>query len=651
MPIGNVGGGVMSAINGVIGMGDGNGVSILDLPTENAGQFEVLRNAYDSTVKQSYILKEGGKSSDYEAAQSIFNPFNVFRYSRFGTATGYKPNKHIDGNRETGIPGGIMGSSPLEAINASLGSTVNNVVSLFSQGGTNQVDATSERIVLNSNEDAVENLSNPTAKKIIAWSEMNARSSANVPPAPYALTDFLWCRDYGKVPNNRLLTLRRYPIPVQDNLRVNEKKMPLIPIAQALTWFGEGTGNTLGNALGIQYGFNWKSIPATVQTVEGNEIPWEKLYDAAGIKDEKLRSFITLFLANQDDVAALSGYDKLLQEYSRNAYGDSGPYWNRILGPVNVINSTQMRDRGFNYTHSIELKFNYSLRSYNLINPKIAMLDLISNFLSLTHNTAPFWGGGYRYFRKTGLVVSSLPGAQALEDGDMVGALVQSLSGMKVLASGAMKELTGYLGGLMSGSESDMSGLEKAAETDSYAREKLNLILAKRMGNLLQTPLQMRSLLDGRAVGEWHLTVGNPMNPIAVIGNLICKSTKISFSEELGEDDFPTGVTFTVTLDHGRPRAKQDIESMFNLGAGKLSHTSVAPPASTQNTFGEANSQKQNMASQPKRFLDAADANVQKNIGDNVEKIYKPRIKAFYGSSFSNSAMLPDYFYQLKTKD
>jgi hypothetical protein len=651
MPFGNIGSGAVSAINGVIGSGDGSDGSVLgQIPSGQIGQFEVLQASYDSNVRMTYILREGGKATEYEAAQSIFNPFNVFRYSRFGVTTGYNPAKHRDVSEKSAE--GLMGSSPIEAINASLGSTVNNVVSLFSPNNAQQVDPNSERILLNSDENSRENISNPTAKKIIEWSQLNASSSAAVPPAPYALTDFIWCRDYGKVPNNRLLTLRRYPIPVQDNLRVNEEKMPLIPIAQAVSWFGEGTGNSLGTTLGINYGFNWTSVSSDVQTVEGNEIPWEDVYTAAGIKDEKLKSFITLFIANQNDVAALSGYDKKLQEFARNAYGPEGPYWNRILGPVNVINSTQMRSRGFTYTQPITLTFNYSLRSYNLINPKIAMLDLISNFLSLTYNTAPFWGGGYRYFRKTGLVVSSVPGAQAMEDGDMLGALVQSLSGLKVLASGAFKELSGYLGGLMSGSETDTSLLEKEAATDDYARSKLNLILAKRMGNLIQTPLKMKALLDGRAVGEWHLTVGNPMNPIAVIGNLIVKSTKITFSEELGEDDFPTGVSFQVTLDHGRPRAKQDIESMFNLGAGKLSHTPLAPPASAINTFGEANSQRQNLANSSQTATNSLATSQERDaILDNVNRVFKPRIKSFYGEDFAMSKMLPDYFYQLKTKD
>jgi hypothetical protein len=37
----------------------------------------------------------------------------------------------------------------------------------------------------------------------------------------------------------------------------------------------------------------------------------------------------------------------------------------------------------------------------------------------------------------------------------------------------------------------------------------------------------MRALLTGEPVGNWHLTVGNPLNPMMVIGNLICTGMKV----------------------------------------------------------------------------------------------------------------------------
>lgn len=80
----------------------------------------------------------------------------------------------------------------------------------------------------------------------------------------------------------------------------------------------------------------------------------------------------------------------------------------------------------------------------------------------------------------------------------------------------------------------------------------------------------MGSLLIGEPVGEWHLTVGNPLNPIMVIGNLIVSKMDVQFSDELGPDDFPEEMTVSYTIMHGMARDKGGIQSMFNRGMGKI---------------------------------------------------------------------------------
>jgi hypothetical protein len=170
----------------------------------------------------------------------------------------------------------------------------------------------------------------------------------------------------------------------------------------------------------------------------------------------------------------------------------------------------------------------------------------------------------------------------------------------------------------------------------------------------------MRAILDGRAVGEWHLTVGNPIDPIAVIGNLCLKNTKIKFSEALGLDDFPTEVSFTVTLEPGRARAKQDIESMFNAGGGDMSFTPLPLPSSAYNSYGERNS----IVANSLRAGNNADPNAKdaytgsnKSVtsnqsgAENIANYFRTNVTKAYGSKFAASPVLDDYFLQLKTKD
>jgi hypothetical protein len=367
-----------------------------------------------------------------------------------------------------------------------------------------------------------------------------------------------------------------------------------------------------------------------------------------------------------------------LQQFEKDSW-ERGAYWNRVLGPINVIDSTQMRTRGFNFHNDITMDFEYNLRSYGAVNPKIAMLDLISNFLSLTYNTASFWGGAYRYFQNTGPL---LPGFNTsnMEKGNYTEAMKDVLT----LASNTLQEggdellkfATGLVEKTKGKSAEETAKIIAGGISDSPLAKN---IIGSNIKGLHQKPLVLRALLDGRAVGEWHLMIGNPMDPFAVIGNLCMKSTTITFSDELGADDFPVSIKFKVTLTHGRPRAKQDIESMFNHGGGGLSMTKLAPTSSEMNSFGEYNTMRLASAYRTDAENNSKFANTQfmKDLSSSIEaakarsgangttstaeltsqeaeglaSYFKTSVDNKYGVGFGRSPILVDYFTELKTKD
>jgi hypothetical protein len=240
----------------------------------------------------------------------------------------------------------------------------------------------------------------------------------------------------------------------------------------------------------------------------------------------------------------------------------------------------------------------------------------------------------------------------------------------------ATKDITAMLTQMIAAGGDDLKGFMDKVSNDASAAtgfvEKFKTvagdvagskvgqnIIASRIGKLHQAPLVMRALADGRAVGEWHLMVGNPMDPIAVIGNLCLDSTSIEFGEELGAHDFPTEVKFKVSLTHGRPRAKQDIESMFNHGGGDLFFSALQPPSSAQNSYGEYTSKRiaDSTGSVSASFNSAtttADTAVGENgltAGQNTANYFRPAVSNKYGTGFGNSGILPDYFTKLYTKD
>lgn len=431
---------------------------------------------------------------------------------------------------------------------------------------------------------------NPTIDNIIKVSR-SMDSDGMVNYFPYSYQDFVYCKYYGKVPNNRLITLRRYPIPVYDNAMSTDNN-PLVPVAQAVTYFGEGTDNKLNDVMKFTYGLKWKPAKSEVQEVDGNERGLGSVFGAIG--GGKMTSVVgavsaTLRGVNQpgsDQNQRWNGQGEKLNNWAKKAYGNNGPYWNEVFGPVNVIDQSTMRDRGMEFQQSIKLKFSYSLRAFDGINPKVAMLDIISNMLTLTYNNAKFWGGCMRYFPNYKDEVEMLGDYAKFYSGDYSGYFKSVKDEVTAWGSRAM----GVFNNILASVKGQGSFMDKMKAIGSALGGMVEGAAAMALGRLSAASrpemLSIRTLLSGDPTGEWHLTVGNPLDPIARMGNMHVYKTSFSCSEELGADDFPTEIYFEVELKPGMPRDTGSIESMFNLGFGKMTYQPYTELPSEMGTFG-----------------------------------------------------------------
>lgn len=645
------------------------------LANEPSDEYGMIRSHYlesENDDPKAHVEKLGGVPGAY----SMFNPFRIFRYYRFGPdEQAYQSDMHFDAKSVPPSPG-------------SGGGIIQGLLGRFNGFAEDAPDTESKTsAILKSFEEAKKSMENPTASDIIKWSSLGEALT----PVPYSPQDFLWCKYYGKVPNNRMLTLRRYPMPIEDDIRINKDKAPAVPIAQAVSWYGSDIKNPLNDVLNLKWGLKWITKNSKVNDIVGNELTVEQIAEAAGLSTSKNKKEIEI-LKNQifsgtgtQDILKLSGFDVEAQKYIKNAYGADGPYWNRVLGPINVVDRTLIRDRGFLNMPKVVLNFDYSLRSHGGINPKIAFLDLLSNFLSLTYNTAPFWGGGARYFQTTGITTPNFGMENAILDGKMSEGLINGTEQLAALAQKNINDLVEFAKEIAGGAYGEEGSYDQKKidqrrkeldEKFKIGADPISKLLAPRLGKVARKPFVYRAITDGRAVGEWHLTIGNPMNPMAMMGNLCLESVKMTVGETLGIDDFPTEFSFKVTLSHGRPRAKQDIESMFNLGKGRMGFDQLAPPSSALNSYGDSNSQKANAwhegvnPEDPIASEIIATATNKKDVGSsgvntktgfdvnggagNLDKIvrrYKRQVGNMYGSFYGESPVLTDYFKSLKTKD
>jgi hypothetical protein len=130
----------------------------------------------------------------------------------------------------------------------------------------------------------------------------------------------------------------------------------------------------------------------------------------------------------------------------------------------------------------------------------------------------------------------------------------------------------------------------------------------------IKVPLGLQT---GAPTGEWHLVVGNPMNPIAMVGNLVCTGVSIEFGEALGPDDFPTEITATFTLKHGRDRERGEIESMFNRGDGRLYQSSVPTYSTGQSIYNQGTTTGDIITTNPN---DSTQVSPRENLNFNINQ-------------------------------
>ena len=444
--------------------------------------------------------------------------------------------------------------------------------------------------------------STPTTTNIISWGNADPYGRT-----PYSFQDFVFCKYWNKIQNNRMITLRRFPAPILDNMNFpgmdggtdhgaasssdvstgingnkldqnstisggSSSKVTFPPMATAVTFFGEETGNTLNSILKFTTGYKWSDVQSSVWNVNNESTPDS---DAG---PGKLFGGLTKF-ANMLNIASGNwGGSELVANNGMmppDPY-ENGPYENRIKGPVNRIDSVKKREPGLEFKmEGLNLVFEYVARPVGGVNPKAALLDILANFFVMGSASAIFFGGQHRFMGQPAKY-PFLGGNNGIEKwyrGDPIGwsgdAVKSFTNSVKVGGSGLFESAKAFFSNLFSGGGDGIFGAVEGLFTGASGNVLKNAIASKTAGQIPYLS-GLRALLIGEPVGEWHLTIGNPLNPIALIGNLICTTMDVEFNEELGPDDFPTEMKITIHLEHGMARDADSISSIFNRGYGRI---------------------------------------------------------------------------------
>ena len=522
---------------------------------------------------------------------------------------------------------------------------------------------------------------NPTTSDLINWAAQEPRGRF-----PYSYTDFVYCKWWNKIPNNRLITLRRYANPTTDNLEpanykggeyedtgktyahttqvenpnykdpstndasanadgapggtdasantgnanaqakansnnkdssVNttdryltkteqlpvyaiksapmRSKQPYTPLVTAVTYFGGDTGNKLSDILKFTVGYNWTDAKSDVWEATSNQQE-----DGGMVNSNTWTGSGIGFLARSLGILGDLRGDQPIDSAAAvglppDPYASGGVYENRIIGPINVITSVKKRDRGLKFSNDgLSITFEYTARPIAGINNKAIMLDLLGNMLAMTYSLGQFFGGAVRYrnpnpaiypwrnvsdwnklysgklFGKNGFYSSVVGRVFNKENFNFLGGMIKGL--LDGVMQGAKDLLNTMFGNKKDDSKAAADRRKQAGSVLDRVKGTAGRALAAKLVKGTTAPwLQnAHALLTGEPVGDWHLTIGNPLNPIAMIGNLIVDTADFEFSDELGPDDFPIGFKCVVHLKHGMERDRGAVESMFNRGAGRI---------------------------------------------------------------------------------
>lgn len=418
--------------------------------------------------------------------------------------------------------------------------------------------------------------------------------------AKYRYIDFMFCRDLGKIPNNHLLTLRKFTRPVGDNIntRLPKSDTPYnfnqsMDVGRLVTWFGNGD-NKLEDIIKYNYVATFKQFDSKVEVVDSHEDE-----ESTGIIGKIVNTINPRYnqAMSQGRTGAHNFISQLGGRYLSTSYanfGRGGQYdrhdifgmydHHKVYEPKNTIQSTHVYEGKLTFSQEFTIKFSYKLRAYDNINPRAAFLDLIGNILAVTYRSGTFWGGS-RMFRGAPPNKVGTAKVNAFLDRtfDTLGGIGNNLLSGNLDIGGTLGSIWGAVKQIASDAFNTAKSLA-LGNTSTKGKSPLQVIgaIVKHTGlwsgvqgmikNGLGRPAvyALDSLLTGDNVGLWHLTIGNPRNPIMSIGNLIIDKSEITQSGPLGLDDFPTDLMVSVSLKHGRPRDSAEIQKMYTKGSGPI---------------------------------------------------------------------------------
>jgi len=410
---------------------------------------------------------------------------------------------------------------------------------------------------------------NPYLEYIKFCNEPNTAKSLKL-----SSTDFAYLRDIGVLPINRLMILRRYPegttVPVDLN------KLPTEPIATIIGWVKKDA-----EILSFSFHEVWQT----------HTKPLDKLL-AEIIKDE--------FGPDITSVVPIPGwglgfmfqilYNMGLTEYNKR---------NIPIGDPNLLKESITRpheDYGLESSFDFILETSYEQKYIAGVDPSTVHLEILNNLLKMGTSDVTVIG------KPDSIIIDKLKAANANPTsgggwGELVGYVFNEfVTALKTTLKEVSEDIVDFVKiikdpgpPLREDNEKDKPYQKRVdayeAEKERETRAALTggtAAFSKNLTNLLDTELVKTilastvaryqwplrgsiSMFTGEANTPWHLTIGNPYNPLLSMNNIYCSNVTVKYGKDMGFNDIPRTLDVTVTLKQGRSLGKQEIYSLFGI--------------------------------------------------------------------------------------
>jgi len=346
-------------------------------------------------------------------------------------------------------------------------------------------------------------------------------------------SDFAYLVDLGVYPVNRLIILRRFDenVMVKNDLNDIDAK----PISTLVSWITPDDDDMFS----MSFSEKW---------IDQNRFFWEVISDVVknntGMNINHISSLPAWsqgFLYQMLQGAGIGNFDK------------NGKNWMPV-GDPDVLRSSKTRDLNGSISSDIKLSFNskYEQKYIGGIDSGIAMMTILNNIIRMGISDMKF-------VLKSDKTLNDLTNSIYSNQG---GSMNDWISGIKSIIK-SFVETSKNMFGLKN--PSDTTDTDKKIYDKTKITEMIKNTLDLSIKRFRWDLKSSLALTTGLPTTPWHVTVGNPLNPILSIGNVVVDQGNIKFGNEFNFNDMPTNFKVSFNIDFGRPLGRSELLEILNI--------------------------------------------------------------------------------------